>query len=221
VSCNLKPSHQCASQISPISNSKTATSWIVLFYWPHYAYILKIPFCLPYQILKLQWMENKRLVLPIASCLLVQVTEYGINIFWKFFMNLAFILLAFHSKLSWYVCRLGRWDVVLGRGREFSLLYSIQTSFGAHTTSCRPLGTVDSFLGGRRGEALSVWLWPLTSTFCWGQEWWSYTSTSHIVWCLIKHGGNFSSSFLLLLSKPSRSSTEVSKLPCIEVSDIY
>jgi hypothetical protein len=37
---------------------------IVLFYWLHYAHIMRVSFCLPHRILKLQCEESRRLVLP-------------------------------------------------------------------------------------------------------------------------------------------------------------
>jgi hypothetical protein len=43
-------------------------------------------------------------------------------------------------------------------GQEISLLHVVQTSSGPHPISC-PVGTEDSFLGGKAAEA---WSWPLT-----------------------------------------------------------
>jgi hypothetical protein len=54
-----------------------------------------------------------------------------------------------------------------------------------------PIGTGASFPGVKAAVASS---WPLTSIYCQGQEWWSYTSTFLYVfmaWCLtIKHRDN-------------------------------
>jgi hypothetical protein len=58
---------------------------------------------------------------------------------------------------------------------DFSPFLSIQTGSGAHLASC---------LKGTRGKSAGAWSWPLTSIYCWDQEWWSYTFTSPI--CL--HG---------------------------------
>jgi hypothetical protein len=41
ISCHLSSSQWHTAQIPPISNINTAASQIVLFYWLHYAYILK------------------------------------------------------------------------------------------------------------------------------------------------------------------------------------
>jgi hypothetical protein len=46
ISCHLRPSQWCISDIIPISNINTAVSQILLFYWRHYAYILKFSFLL-------------------------------------------------------------------------------------------------------------------------------------------------------------------------------
>jgi hypothetical protein len=66
---------------------------------------------------------------------------------------------------------------------NFSLLHSIQISSGPQPAS-HPMGTGGRFPGG---TAARGWNWPLTSIWCWGREWWSYTSTPHVftVWCLI------------------------------------
>jgi hypothetical protein len=58
-------------------------------------------------------------------------------------------------------------------GQDFSLLHRVQTSSGVHPASY-PMGTGSSFPGGK---AARTWGWPLISIQCWGQEWWSYTST--------------------------------------------
>jgi hypothetical protein len=65
--------------ITPINNTNTAASEIVLFYWLHFAYILKLSFNL-YQILKLQWKERRQLVLPRTSCFNVVYACYFFNI---------------------------------------------------------------------------------------------------------------------------------------------
>jgi hypothetical protein len=74
--------------------------------------------------------------------------------------------------------------------QDFSL-HSIQTGSGAHPASY-PMGTGGSSSGGKVARA---WSWPLTFIYCWGQEWWSYTSTEYMTsWCgaqLIKHRDNF------------------------------
>jgi hypothetical protein len=73
--------------------------------------------------------------------------------------------------------------------QEFSLLDSVQTGPGAHPAPC-PLGIGGNFPGGK---AVGAWSWPLTSIYCWGQEWWSCTSTPSYVFMVrilrSSHGG--------------------------------
>jgi hypothetical protein len=57
--------------------------------------------------------------------------------------------------------------------RDFSLLFSLQTSPGAHPASYL-MGTGASL---PRSKAAGAWSWPLTSILCQGHEWWCYTST--------------------------------------------
>jgi hypothetical protein len=56
-----------------------------------------------------------------------------------------------------------------------SHLHGAQTESGAHQASY-PMGT-----GGNspRGKAVEAWSWPFTSMQYRGQDWWSYTFTSH------------------------------------------
>jgi hypothetical protein len=63
-----------------------------------------------------------------------------------------------------------------GQGKIFSLLRSVQTDSGAHSASYL-MGTEGSFPRG-----------PLTSIYCRGQKWRSYTTNppyAFIAWCLI------------------------------------
>jgi hypothetical protein len=53
------------------------------------------------------------------------------------------------------------------RGRDFSLLHSVQSGSGAHLTS-HAMGTGNSFLGGKAAGSSS---WPFTILCCRGQEW--------------------------------------------------
>jgi hypothetical protein len=58
-------------------------------------------------------------------------------------------------------------------GQDFSLFHSVQTNSGAHPASY-PVGLGGSFPGEKAAE---TWRWPLTSIYCRGQEWLSYTFT--------------------------------------------
>jgi hypothetical protein len=65
-----------------------------------------------------------------------------------------------------------------------SFLHSVQTGFGAHSTSYK-IGTWGSFPGEK---AAGAWSSPLIFMHCRGQEWWNYTSTPPYIfmaWCLI------------------------------------
>jgi hypothetical protein len=65
----------------------------------------------------------------------------------------------------------------LAGARDFSHLHNVQTSYKANSASY-PMETGGWF---PNGKAIKVWSWPITSTYCKGQEWWNYTSTpSHI-----------------------------------------
>jgi hypothetical protein len=83
--------------------------------------------------------------------------------------------------------------------RDFSLLHIIHTAAGEYPASY-PVGT-----GGclPRVKATMVWSWPLTSIWCWGQEWWSYAFTPAYVFmvgCLI----NWTQEQLYLLPLPQK-----------------
>jgi hypothetical protein len=70
--------------------------------------------------------------------------------------------------------------------RDFALLCSIKTSSGAHAASYS-VGTRGSF---PRSKEAMAWGRPLTSIYCWGQEWWHYTFTPSyffMAWCWIKY----------------------------------
>jgi hypothetical protein len=66
---------------------------------------------------------------------------------------------------------------VPGWGKRFSLLHVVQTDSGVHPASY-PMGKGGSLPVCKAARA---WSWPLTSIYCQGQEWWSYTSTSPYV----------------------------------------
>jgi hypothetical protein len=76
------------------------------------------------------------------------------------------------------------------QGQDSSLFHSVQTGCEAYTVSCQT-GTGGSFPGC---NAAGAWNWPLTSVYCRGQEFWSYTSirpmSSWRETLLIKHRDN-------------------------------
>jgi hypothetical protein len=92
---------------------------------------------------------------------------------------------SYNLNPSWAV---GSWDspvsIVMGdeldswgsnpcRDKKFSLLHFVQTASGCNP-ALYPMGTGGRFPGVKAAEP---WSWLLTSICCWGQEWWSYTST--------------------------------------------
>jgi hypothetical protein len=59
-----------------------------------------------------------------------------------------------------------------GQGQDFSPLHVVQTCSGAHPAyALCPMGTGDSFLGGKAAEA---WSWPLSAEL---KNTWIYRST--------------------------------------------
>jgi hypothetical protein len=84
------------------------------------------------------------------------------------------------------------------RSRDHSLLHRVQTSPGSHPASYA-LVTVSYFLGSK---AAGTWSWRLTSSYCRGQERWSYSSTPWYVfkaWCLIKHRDKVTFNFTFIV----------------------
>jgi hypothetical protein len=78
---------------------------------------------------------------------------------------------------------LDSWGSIPGRAWDSSLLHSAQIDSGVHPASY-PVGTGTSFPSGK---AAGVWSWPLTSTYCQGQEQARYTLSRRyvfMVWCL-------------------------------------
>jgi hypothetical protein len=66
------------------------------------------------------------------------------------------------------------------------LHHSVQTIPGDQL-SFYPTGTGGSYPGGK---AVGSWYWPLTAIKCWGQEWWSNTTTPpyvFIAWWVINY----------------------------------